>query len=107
MVELNDRIIKYMKCNGFADMVLNIENITSWCAPPYWEVLVSFTDKDELSMIEEGYLVEETELGKVYYPSKGLSFAEDAEIKRMEYPWITCLEVDWAIIHKEVLEWEK
>ena len=29
MVELNDRIMKYMKCNGFFDMVLNIENITS------------------------------------------------------------------------------
>ena len=27
-----------------------------------------------------------------------------AQIKRMEYPWITCLEVDGAIIHKEVLE---
>ena len=29
MVELNERIIKYMTCNGFSDMVLNIENITS------------------------------------------------------------------------------
>lgn len=29
MVELNDKIIKYMECNGFQDMVLNIENITS------------------------------------------------------------------------------
>ena len=29
MVELNDRIIKYMQCNGFLDMVLNIELITS------------------------------------------------------------------------------
>ena len=52
-------------------------------------------------MCAEGYLVEETELGKVYYPAKGLSFANDAEIKRMEYPWITCLEVDGATIHKE------
>ena len=54
-------------------------------------------------MCDEGYLVEETELGKVYYPSKGLSFADNAEIKRMEYPWITCLEVDGAIINKEEL----
>ena len=29
MVELNERIIQYMKCNGFFDIVLNIENITS------------------------------------------------------------------------------
>ena len=50
-----------------------------------------------------GNLVEETELGKVYYPSKGLSFAEDAVIKRMEYPWLTCLEVEGAIINKEEL----
>lgn len=29
MVELNERIIKYMTCNGFTDIVLNIEKITS------------------------------------------------------------------------------
>jgi len=29
MVELNDRIRQYMEKNGFYDMVLNIENITS------------------------------------------------------------------------------
>ena len=52
----------------------------------------------------EGYLVEETDLGKVYYPAVGLSFTETTEIRRMEYPWITCLEVDGAIIHKEELE---
>ena len=54
-------------------------------------------------MLSEGYAVEESELGKIYYPAKGLSFEENAEIKRMEYPWITCLEVDGAIIHKEEL----
>lgn len=54
-------------------------------------------------MLEEGYAVEESELGKVYYPAKGLTFTEDAEIKRMEYPWITCMEVAGAVIHKEEL----
>jgi len=29
MVELNDRIKVYMEKNGFRDIVLNIENITS------------------------------------------------------------------------------
>ena len=51
-------------------------------------------------MLAEGYAVEESELGKVYYPEKGLSFEEDAEIRRMEYPWLTTLEVKGAIIHK-------
>ena len=64
---------------------------------------MSFTDKDEETMRGAGNLVEETELGKVYYPSKGLSFAKDAVIKRMEYPWLTCLEVEGAIINKEEL----
>ena len=54
-------------------------------------------------MLADGYAVEESELGKIYYPSKGLSFEENAEIRRMEYPWITTLEVKGAIIHKEEL----
>lgn len=29
MVELNERIIKYMEANDFLDMVLNIETVTS------------------------------------------------------------------------------
>ena len=29
MVELNERIKQYMKANGFLDMVLNIETVTS------------------------------------------------------------------------------
>ena len=49
----------------------------------------------------EGYAVEESEMGKIYYPAKGLSFEPDAEIRRMEYPWITRLEVNGAIINKE------
>lgn len=54
-------------------------------------------------MLADGYAVEESELGKIYYPAKGLSFEENAEIRRMEYPWITTLEVKGAIIHKEEL----
>lgn len=49
----------------------------------------------------EGYAVEESEMGKIYYPTKGLSFEPDAEIRRMKYPWITRLEVNGAIINKE------
>lgn len=55
-------------------------------------------------MRDEGYAVEESELGNVYYPSKGLYFKPDAEIRRMEYPWITRLEVKGSIINKEELE---
>lgn len=54
-------------------------------------------------MVKDGYAVEESELGKIYYPAKGLSFEESAEIRRMEYPWLTTLEVSGAVIHKEEL----
>ena len=54
-------------------------------------------------MLADGYAVEESELGKIYYPAKGLSFEESAEIRRMEYPWLICMEVKGAVIHKEEL----
>ena len=78
MIAINDQLREYMKKYDWQHIVLYVERHTSWCAPPYWEVLVSFTDKDEAVMLADGYAVEESELGKIYYPAKGLSFKEDA-----------------------------
>lgn len=61
---------------------------------------VSFTDKDEISMREKGYDCDESELGKVYYPDHGIEFDEEVIVKYVEYPWITCFEVDGIKIKK-------
>ena len=37
-----------------------------------WRVAVSFTDEDEEAMLAKGYQWEQSELGKVYYPSQGV-----------------------------------
>ena len=58
------------------------------------EVSVGFTDKDEKQMAEEGYLFEKSEFGNVYYPKEGVAVQEIIIIKYVEYPWITCFEVE-------------
>ena len=100
MVELNDRIKDYMNKFGWKDIVLNIEKITSWCAPPYLEMSVGFTEKNEGEMLEEGYISDKSELGKVYYPSEGIRTLEQVTVKYVEYPWITCFEVEGIEILK-------
>lgn len=55
---------------------------------------VGFTDKDEEQMLEQGYVFQQTELGKVYYPQEGILLEETIEVKYVEYPWITCFEVE-------------
>ena len=54
-------------------------------------------------MLEKGYLVEESELGKVYYPSRGITREETVTVKRMEYPWITRTEVEGMKVNKQEL----
>jgi hypothetical protein len=63
-------------------------------------VTVSFTDKDEKEMKEKGYDCGESELGKVYYPDHGIELAEEVTVKYVEYPWITCFEVEGIEIKK-------
>ena len=104
MVELNDRIIKYMKCNGFSDMVLNIETITSWCAPPLKEMSVGFTVEEEAIMLEKGYILDESILGKVYYPKEGIRIRDGISVKYVDYPWITCFEVEGIEINSIVYD---
>lgn len=45
-------------------------------------------------MAEEGYLFEKSEFGNVYYPEEGVAVQEIIIIKYVEYPWITCFEVE-------------
>ena len=54
-------------------------------------------------MAEKGYRTEESELGKVYYPCKGIWREETVTVKRMEYPWITRMEVEGMKVNKAEL----
>nr|WP_307999874.1 hypothetical protein [uncultured Merdimonas sp.] len=45
-------------------------------------------------MKERGYAVDQSELGNVYYPEKGISRDEKVSVNYVEYPWITCFEVE-------------
>ena len=101
MVELNERIMQYMKKCGFQDIVLDIEIITSWCAPPLREMSVGFTVEDTASMLEKGYVLDKSELGRVFYPKEGIRIPEGVKVKYVEYPWITCFEVDGIEIIKD------
>ena len=62
---------------------------------------VGFTDKDEEQMLEQGYVFQQSELGKVYYPKEGITLEENIEVKYVEYPWITCFEIEGIKILKE------
>ena len=94
----------YMEKYGWRHVVLNVEEITSWCAPPRLEVSVSFTDEEEDVMREKGYTADQSELGNVYYPAEGVSRAEKVSVNYVEYPWITCFEVEGLDIIKKWLE---
>ena len=61
---------------------------------------VSFTDEDEAFMQEKGYIWKMSELGKVYYPKEGVCLSEHVTVQYVEYPWITCFEVEGIDIIK-------
>lgn len=94
MVGLNEHAKKYMQKFGWNDVVLNVEEFTSWCAPPYKEIVVSFTNENEKAMLEKGYKADVSELGKVYYPEQGVELSEQITVSYIEYPWITRFEVE-------------
>ena len=94
MVKLNDNAKKYMLKFGWNDVVLSVEEFTSWCAPPYKEIVVSFTNEDEEAMAEKGYRADTSEIGKVYYPDQGVELSEEIAVNYVEYPWITCFQVE-------------
>lgn len=58
------------------------------------EISVGFTDKDENYYAEQGYVRDDSALGRVYYPRLGVETDEQIVIRYMEYPWISTFETD-------------
>lgn len=52
-------------------------------------------------MLAKGYLADQSELGEVYYPQTGVRVEGQLVVKYVEYPWITCFEVDGLVPDKE------
>ncbi len=52
-------------------------------------------------MLAKGYQWEQSELGKVYYPSEGVVILDKICVNYMEYPWISCFEVEGVEIEKK------
>ena len=71
MVKLNQRAKEYMEKFGWQHILLTVEEITT-----------------------AGYVWENSELGYVYYLQEEIYFSDQAEIRYVEYPWITCFEVE-------------
>lgn len=51
-------------------------------------------------MFSKGYVLDESELGKVYYPKEGIEIQEQIIVKYVDYPWISCFEVEGIKILK-------
>lgn len=52
-------------------------------------------------MFTDGYLALTGPLGYVYYKPEGVCIDGDISINYMEYPWITCFEVEGIVIEKQ------
>lgn len=55
---------------------------------------MDFTDREQEYFRQEGYVCDESALGMVYYRAEGLQVTEPVAVNYMEYPWITCFEVE-------------
>lgn len=51
-------------------------------------------------MLEKGYVLDESVLGKVYYPKEGIRIPDKITVKYVDYPWISCFEVEGIEILK-------
>lgn len=61
---------------------------------------VGFTVEEDEVMFKKGYVLDESVLGKVYYPQKGIRIEDKITVKYVDYPWISCFEVEGIEILK-------
>ena len=68
------------------------------------EMSVGFTVEDDSTMISKGYVLDKSELGKVFYPDEGIVIQDKIIVKYVDYPWISCFEVEGIEILKTQTE---
>ena len=57
---------------------------------------VGFADKDETVQFyqENGYVVDETEVGRAYYPAENVRITGEICVRYEVFPWISRFEID-------------
>ena len=58
------------------------------------EISVGFTDKEEEYYAGQGYVYDESMIGRVYYPEEGVELDGQIAVRYMKYPWISTFETD-------------
>ena len=58
------------------------------------EISVGFADKEEDYYLEQGFLCDDTAIGKCYYPSKDVAITSELEIIYEEKPWLSAFRVE-------------
>ena len=58
------------------------------------EISVGFTDKEEEYYAGQGYVCDESMIGRVYYPEEGVELDGQIAVRYMKYPWISTFETD-------------
>ncbi len=58
------------------------------------EILVDFTNKNEQEFAEQGYVCEDSMVGKVYYDPDKIEACGQIAVNYMEYPWVSCFETE-------------
>lgn len=61
------------------------------------EVSVGFADKEETYYTGNGYICDESVLGRVYYPAEGVEICGQPTVRYMEYPWISAFETEGIV----------
>ena len=62
---------------------------------------VGFTVEEDDVMFAKGYVLDESVLGKVFYPKSGIRIQDKIVVKYVDYPWISCFEVEGIEILKQ------
>lgn len=61
---------------------------------------MGFTDKEMEDFAKEDYVCDRSPLGMVYYKNDLIEVTGEVEVNYVEYPWISCFEVEGLRLKK-------
>lgn len=80
-IKLEDKLQEYMKEIGQCDLVIFPKaSKGSCCSGKFLDVKVRFAKEEDAKLVDEGYVVVESEVGKIYYHPDKLAFGRKPKL---------------------------
>ena len=91
-IKLDEKLIDYMTEKDLKDIVLYLKAGGGCCVSSYLDVKARFAKEGDQELLYMGYIIQESEMGKIYYHPEQITFGENPKLILSQFLGMTVVQ---------------